>query len=267
MCCRHRLIAIVAKLESTKALEPIVSIVMPVYNAEKFLRKSIDSVLQQTHRALELIAVDDCSSDRSWALINEYAAADARVRAIRLEANGGVAAARNVGVAAAIGSHVAFLDSDDWWDPRKLELQLAQMLESGAAVSYTAYDRVAADGTLLSRVRPPLSVSFKDMLKSNRIAQSTGMFERSLGFTPFQKVGHEDYVFWLEMVRRAGRAICVSHPEPLAWYLVRDDSVSANKWRAVRWQWRIYRDSVKLDLFTSCMLMLHYVWNALHKRR
>jgi teichuronic acid biosynthesis glycosyltransferase TuaG len=224
-------------------------------------------VLQQTHRGWELIAVDDCSSDQSWALINEYAAADHRVRAIRLEANGGVAAARNAGMAVASGSHIAFLDSDDWWDPRKLEWQLAQMLESDAAVSYTAYDRVAPDGTLLSRVRPPPSVSFNDMLKSNRIAQSTGMFECSLGYAPFQRVGHEDYVFWLEMVRRAGRAICVRHPEPLAWYLVRDNSVSANKWMAARWQWRIYRDSVKLGLFTSCMLMLHYVWNALHKRR
>jgi glycosyltransferase involved in cell wall biosynthesis len=247
--------------------EEIVSVVMPVYNAEKFLRKSIDSVLQQTHRALELIAVDDCSSDQSWALIKEYAAADDRVRAIHLDANGGVAAARNIGIAAATGSHVAFLDSDDWWALRKLELQLAQMIQSGARVSYTAYDRVAEDGALLSCVRPPESVSFKDMLKSNRIAQSTGMYDRSLGYEPFQAVGHEDYVFWLEMVRRAGKAIRIRDPEPLAWYLVRSGSVSANKLMAARWQWRIYRDSVKLDWVTSCILMVHYVWNAVRKRR
>jgi teichuronic acid biosynthesis glycosyltransferase TuaG len=247
--------------------EELVSVVMPVYNADKFLRKSIDSVLRQTHRALELIAVDDCSDDQSWALIEEYAAADDRVRAIRLDTNGGVAAARNVGVAAASGSHVAFLDSDDWWDLRKLELQLRQMIQSGERVSYTSYDRVTEDGALLSRVRPPASVSFKDMLKSNRICHSTGMYDRSLGDTPFQAVGHEDYVFWLEMVRRAGRAIRVGDPEPLAWYVVRSGSVSANKLMAARWQWRIYRNSVKLDWGTSSILMVHYVWNAVHKRR
>ena len=247
--------------------EELVSVVMPVYNADKFLRKSIASVLQQTHRALELIAVDDCSSDRSWALIEEYAVGDDRVRAIRLDTNGGVAAARNVGMAAANGSHVAFLDSDDWWDPHKLELQLKQMIQSGVRVSYTTYDRVTESGALLSRVRPPASVSFKDMLKSNRIAHSTGMYHRSLGYTPFQAVGHEDYVFWLEMVRRAGVAIRVGDAEPLAWYMVRSGSVSANKWMAARWQWRIYRNSVKLDWFTSSMMMMHYVWNAVHKRR
>jgi teichuronic acid biosynthesis glycosyltransferase TuaG len=247
--------------------EELVSVVMPVYNADKFLRKAIDSVLQQTHRALELIAVDDCSSDQSWALIEEYAAADGRVRAIRLNANGGVAAARNVGIAAASGSHVAFLDSDDWWDPCKLELQLAQMIQSGAMVSYSAYDRVTESGAVLSRVRPPASVSFEDMLKSNRICHSTGMFDRSLGYAPFQAVGHEDYVFWLEMVRRAGRAICVGDTDPLAWYVVRSGSVSANKLMAARWQWRIYRNSVKLGWSTSVILMAHYVWNAVHKRR
>ena len=240
---------------------------MPIYNAEKFLRKSIDSVLQQTHRALELIAVDDCSSDQSWALISEYAAVDDRVRAIRLEANGGVAAARNIGIAAATGSHVAFLDSDDWWNPRKLELQLVQMIQSGARVSYTAYDRVAEDGALLSRVRPPESVSFKDMLKSNRIAQSTGMYDRSLGYEPFQAVGHEDYVFWLEMVRRAGGATCVPSDEPLAWYLVRKGSVSSDKLKAARWQWHIYRDIEKLGLFASAFYLLHYIRNAVAKRR
>jgi glycosyltransferase involved in cell wall biosynthesis len=247
--------------------EEVVSVVMPVYNADRYLCKSIDSVLQQTHRALELIVVDDCSSDRSWALIGEYAAADSRVRAIRLDANGGVAAARNAGLAAATGSHIAFLDSDDWWHPRKLERQLLHMARTGARISFTAYDRVATDGRLLSRVRPPAAVSMHDMLKSNRIGHSTGMFERDLGHVPFQVVGHEDYVFWLELVRRAGRAVCVEGSEPLAWYLVRDGSVSANKWRAARWQWRIYRDIEKLGWLSSCRFMLHYVWHAVRKRR
>ena len=187
---------------------------MPVYNAEKFLRKSIDSVLQQTHRALELIAVDDCSNDQSWALIRDYAAADDRVRAIRLDANGGVAAARNIGIAAATGSHVAFLDSDDWWDLRKLELQLAQMVQSGARVSYTAYDRVAEDGALLSQVRPPESVSFKDMLKTTA-SQSTG-FDRSLGYEPFQ-AGPRDYVFWRCTSGRQGDPHPGSRTTGLAW--------------------------------------------------
>ncbi len=244
----------------------MVSVVMPVYNADRFLRKSIDSVLAQTHRTLELIAVDDCSTDQSWELLEGYAASDERVKAIRLGVNGGVAAARNAGIATASGSHVAFLDSDDYWHPRKLELQLVQMAHVGARVSYTAYDRVAVDGVLLSCVRPPASVSFDDMLRSNHIGHSTGLYDCSLGYVPFKAVGHEDYVFWLEMVRRAGTAIRVDD-QPLVWYLVREGSVSANKLRAARWQWRIYRETVRLGRFASCILMAHYVWHALHKRR
>ena len=245
---------------------PVVSVVMPVYNAEHWLGRSIDSVLQQTHPALELIAVDDCSSDRSWDRLQRYAALDARVRVIRLEQNGGVAAARNVGIAAATGQYIAFLDSDDWWHPRKLEWQLAQMIQSGVQVSYGPYDRVTPQGRLLSQVRPRSSVEYRDMLKSNHIGHLTGMYERSLGAAGFQRVGHEDYVFWLGMVRRAGRAICISAPEPLAWYLVRNGSVSANKIRAAAWQWRIYRQIERLGWLASAIYMCHYGWHAMRKR-
>lgn len=246
--------------------DQLVSVVMPVYNAAATVRAAVESVLAQTHVSLELLAVDDGSSDDSWRMLERFAEADARVRALRMPVNGGVAAARNLALDTAVGQYVAFLDSDDGWLPRKLELQIAQMRASGAQVSYCAYDRVAEDGRLLSRVRPPDRVSYADMLKSNRIGNLTGMYERSLGDVHFQRIGHEDYVFWLDRVRRAGHAIRVGDGEPLAWYLVRGGSVSSNKWKAARWQWRIYRDVEHLGPLAAARYMLHYALNALRKR-
>lgn len=248
--------------------DALISVVMPAHNAQAHIARPIASVLAQTHRELELIIVDDASSDGTLALIEEQARQDSRIRIVRQSPNGGVAAARNAGVAVARGSHVAFLDSDDWWHPRKLELQLAWMDSDGVKVSYAAYDRISEeDDALLSHVRPPASVSYTDMLKSNRIGNLTGMYERSLGDVPFRRIGHEDYVFWLEMVRRAGRASCVPSTEPLAWYLVRKGSVSSDKLKAARWQWRIYREVEQLSPFASAYYLLHYVRNAIGKRR
>lgn len=243
-----------------------VSVIMPVHNAADYLRTSVESVLGQTHRALELVIVDDGSRDGSWDLIRSYADADPRVRAIRHATNGGVAAARNSGIEAAGGRRIAFLDSDDWWHPRKLELQVAHMERTGARVSYAAYDRVADDGSLLSRVRPPEVVSYTDMLKSNFIGHLSGMYDRELGPARFLRVGHEDYVFWLEMVRRAGTAACVPFDGPLAWYRVHGGSVSSNKLKAARWQWRIYRDNEKLGIGRALFYMAHYALHALAKR-
>jgi hypothetical protein len=140
------------------------------------------------------------------------------------------------------------------------------MRTQSAKVSYAAYDRVGEDGTVLSRVRPPVVVTYADMLKSNRIGNLTGMYDRTLGDARFQRVGHEDYVFWLERVKRAGRAICVDPGESLAWYLVREGSVSSNKVRAARWQWHIYRRIERLGLAASIGYMVHYAINALRKR-
>lgn len=245
----------------------LVSVVMPAWNAAAFMARSVESVLAQSRAELELIIVDDCSTDGTAAAIEGYARADARVRPVRLPVNSGVAAARNAGIAVARGTYVAFLDSDDWWHPRKLELQVAQMQASGEKVSYCAYQRVAEDGRLLSRIVPPPSLTHADMLRSNFIGNLTGVYERSLGPAQFLPIGHEDYVFWLQMIRRAGRAIRIEPAEPLASYLVRDGSVSANKLRAAGWQWRIYREIEGLSVPCALGYMLHYAWNALAKRR
>jgi glycosyltransferase involved in cell wall biosynthesis len=248
--------------------QDLVSVVMPVYNADATLRRSIESVLAQTYPRWELLAVDDCSKDGSWKTLRALADADARVRPIRLARNGGVANARNAALDAAAGRYVAFLDSDDRWHPRKLELQLACMRETGARVSYAGFERVAEDDRVLSRVTPPAAVTYTDMLKSNHIGNLTGMYlHEAAPDVRFLRMGHEDYVFWLEIVRRTGRAVCVPSDGPLAWYLVRASSVSSNKLRAAGWQWRIYRDVEQLGFASAARYMAFYVWHALAKRR
>jgi glycosyltransferase involved in cell wall biosynthesis len=244
----------------------LVSVVMPVYNAGAWLSHSIGSLKAQSHGDWELLAVDDGSKDDSLARLRALAAEDPRIRPIAMPANGGVAAARNAGIDAARGRWIAFLDSDDAWAPGKLERQVADLRARDLSISYAAYQRVDERGRPLSRVMPPDEVDYPAMLRSNHIGNLTGIYDRPLGAARFRKVGHEDYVFWLDLVRRAGRAARVPGDEPLAFYTVRDGSVSANKLRAAGWQWRIYREIEGLGALRSAWLMLHYAGHALRKR-
>jgi teichuronic acid biosynthesis glycosyltransferase TuaG len=244
-----------------------VSVIMPVFNAEPTLRKAISSVLEQTYANVELIVIDDCSNDGSPAIIDDYARRDERVRAIRQAANDGVASARNAGLEMASGAYVAFLDSDDWWAPAKLERQIEAMRRAGAKVCCASYRRVTESGRPLSFVRPPRELTYFELLKSNYIGHLTGIYERSLGEFSFRRIGHEDYAFWLDILKVARSAISIGAAEPLAFYTVREGSVSSNKLRAAVWQWRIYRDVVGLGLFDACRFMAHYVVRALIKRR
>ncbi len=249
-----------------EAVRDVVSVIMPAFDAAATVVASIASVLAQTHRELELVVVDDGSRDATAALVEAQAARDPRVVLLR-QANAGVAAARNAGIEAAHGNCIAFLDSDDRWHPRKLERQLAVMRACGARVAYTAYRRVDAAGRVLSVVSPPARVDHAALLRSNHIGNLTGLYDRRVGDARFRRIGHEDYVFWLDLVRRAGEAVRADDGEPLADYLVREGSVSANKWRAARWQWRIYREVEGLPVGRSAALMLAYIRHAIAKRR
>jgi glycosyltransferase involved in cell wall biosynthesis len=130
--------------------EPLVSVVIPAYNAEAFIGATLDSALQQTHRAIEVIVVDDGSSDGTAALVEAYARRDSRVRLVRQQ-NAGVAAARNRGIADARGDFVAPLDADDLWEPTKIERQVARMLEAGSDVGivYCWWLLIDRDGAIL----------------------------------------------------------------------------------------------------------------------
>lgn len=265
-------VAIVGAITGTAEVSAIadtakVSVIMPAYNAAATLQASMDSVFAQTHADVELLVIDDCSKDASWDIVLSMAMREPRLVPIRMARNGGVAAARNAGIEAATGTHIAFLDSDDRWLPDKLAQQLAHMRATGTQVSYTAYRRFDEDGRELSIVRPPAEVDYADMLKSNRIGNLTGVYDRALGDGRFQRIGHEDYVFWLAMVRRAGIARRVPGREPLAEYLVRNGSLSADKGKAARWQWTIYRNVEGLGRARAAWYFAHYAAIAVGKRR
>lgn len=102
-----------------------VSVILPVYDGEPFLRKAIESVLSQTESNLELIAINDGSTDSSLSIIEQYAKKDNRIVIVNLDKNQGLANARNIGLQRAIGNWIAFLDADDWFSPDRLEILIA----------------------------------------------------------------------------------------------------------------------------------------------
>lgn len=243
---------------------PRVSIIMPAYNAKAYIGQAIESAIAQTFPDWELIVVDDCSTDDTAACVRSYS--DSRVRYFKNERNSGVAYTRNCGIEAARGEYIAFLDSDDVWLPCKLAAQVRQ-LDTGALISYGAYYRIAADGKRLSMVNVPPALCYRDMLKSNFIGHLTGVYNKSrFPDLRFESGGHEDYVFWLRAVKIAGVIHAALPGTPLANYRVLENSLSADKKKALRWQWRIYRDVLQFSIGKSFYYFTFYVLNAVRKR-
>ncbi len=246
---------------------PLVTVITPAFNAARFLPRLVPSVLGQTLKKIEWIVVDDCSTDETHGLLLA-AASDARLRVIRHARNGGVATARNTGLAHARGRYVCFLDSDDYWAEDKLEMQYTFMERSACEISYMSYRRVDETGRERSVVAPPEQTDYDDMLVSNRIGNLTAMVRRDLlTGIEFRRIGHEDYVFWLEAIRRCGTARRVPDAgHARCFYAVSASSLSGNKFRAARWQWNIYRNELRIGLIRSATLFLRYVIAALRKR-
>jgi glycosyltransferase involved in cell wall biosynthesis len=122
-----------------------ISVIIPVYQAEDFLAKCVDSVLAQTEHDLEVILVDDGSTDHSGNICDEYATRDSRVHVIHKE-NAGVSAARNSGIAAATGEYIGFVDSDDWIEPNMYERLLEEANKSDADIVMCDATTVFEDG-------------------------------------------------------------------------------------------------------------------------
>jgi teichuronic acid biosynthesis glycosyltransferase TuaG len=239
------------------------SIVMPMYNAAETVSKSVDSVRAQTDPRWELLIVDDCSTDESLNVAQTLAQADARVKVIRLARNSGVAAARNAAIKAAGGRYICFLDSDDFWLPGKLLAQ-RELFEQGSSVVFGSYYRRLTDGKF-SLVKAIANASFRRFDFGNPIGNLTGAYDaQKLGIELQKKCGHEDYIMWREIVRRAGSATSVQ--EPVAIYTVSASSLSAAKNKAAKWQWDILRKHFGFSLPYAGLAFGFYAFSRVGRR-
>jgi len=220
--------------------DTLVSIVTPAYNASRFVGETIRSVQAQTHVNWEMIVVDDCSSDDTRSIVEKLSREDARVRLIVQPRNAGPSAARDTALQAARGRFIAFLDSDDLWLARKLELQLRFMREVGAAISFTWFRRFPEGGGECGRLIPiPDRLTYRQLLRNTAMATSTVLIDRhATGPIRMREIPCDDYALWLDIVGRG----FVAHglQEDLIRYRVVSRSFSRNKAKYAQKVWRTY---------------------------
>lgn len=242
-----------------------VAIIMPSYNSEKFIVESVESVLAQTYSNWELIIVDDCSPDSSNHIIMKYVDSDHRIKLIKLEKNSGPAVARNTAIEAANGRYIAFLDSDDVWLPNKLEKQIKFMQDNDLAFTYSSYRLVGEDNEHLGVFIIKDKISYFDMLKTCSVGCLTAIYDT-------EKIGkqymplilkRQDYGLWLKILKLIGETRGIL--EPLATYRIRKNSVSSNKVKAAKYQWKIYREIEKLSFLKSLYYFAFYAYNGVTK--
>lgn len=245
--------------------QELISVIMPAYNATKTLPLAVRSVLAQSWQNFELIIIDDCSTDETADLALGFAQADPRVRLLRNPRNSGASVTRHNGVIAAKGQWLAFLDSDDAWEPSKLQKQMALQKAHNADLVFTGSafmdSKSNAKGWTL---HVPETIGYRKLLKQNLISNSSVVVrkERYLECEYLGEGLHEDFVCWIRMLRDGALACGID--EPLLIYRLSATSKSGNKLKAAKMNWNAYR-AAGLGIPTAAYYMVFYAINSLRK--
>jgi teichuronic acid biosynthesis glycosyltransferase TuaG len=264
--------------------DPKVSVVMPAHNAAATLTQSMRSVLAQSMSDLELLVIDDGSTDDTLAIARAMAVSDARVVVLEMQTNSGAGEARNAGLDAARGEFIAFLDSDDRWVKNKLERQLPLFDESAILLVGSGYGTIDTQGKVLGGIGAVERFDVHDLLRGEvlgcltsvfrraalrgtrfrpKAARSCGWLGRTCGWLPIQ----EDYLFWLDLFAANPGASGRNVSERLAYYMLRPASASAGKHRAAYFHWHILRHDVGLPWFEAASYFVQYAVASLRKSK
>ena len=184
-------------------MKPLLSIVIPNYNNSKYLDDCVGGILKQTYRPLEVLLVDDCSTDDTDIVVGRIK--DPRIKYIKNEKNSGAAVSRNRALRAANGRWVAFLDSDDLWKPEKLERQIRFMLKKKCYFSYTNYEEIDSDGNRMNViVTGPKVITKTGMFNYCWPGCLTVMYDRKkIGLIQIEDIKkNNDYAMWLKICKK-----------------------------------------------------------------
>lgn len=250
-----------------KYIDDLVSIITPVYNSERFIKETIESVQSQTYRNWEMILIDDCSTDLSEKIIKEFIKYDNRIKYMKLKENSGAAVARNTGLNLAKGRYIAFLDSDDMWKEEKLEKQIYFMKNNNYGFTFTSYEMIDEYGSVASKVvNVPKQIDYNGLLKNTIIGCLTVVIDRKMigDFRmPLIRKG-QDTATWLSILKKCEYAYSIK--ETLAYYRVVKGSISSNKIKALKRTWYVYRNIENIKFLKCIYFFSIYIFNAIKKR-
>lgn len=254
-------------VSNNKLNESLVSIIMPAFNAEKFIDSAVNSVMNQTYKNWELLIIDDCSKDDTYKIISKYASNDRRIIILENEVNSGAAISRNKGIDKATGKYIAFLDSDDVWFDSKLSKQISYMEKNDYKFTCTSYNKINELSESLNKVIIAKEKSdYWELLKTCPGNSTVIYNSEKLGkfkIPNFQK--RNDYLLWLNVIKKSNDLRGIQ--ETLSSHRIHNNSISSNKSSLVTYHWKIYRNVESLSFFKSTYLIVYWIFMTMFKLR
>lgn len=247
----------------------LVSIITPMYNSEKYILETYESIKNQSYTNWEWIVIDDCSNDKSYEIVLQLKKEDSRIQLLKNRFNLKAAGSRNRGLDLAKGEYISFIDSDDIWYVNFLEKQLKILTQKKCNIVFSSYKRKNEN---LSRdfgdYIVPEIVTYKDLLKTNYLSCLTVLYRKSIyknkRFIEGLKM-HEDYVFWLELLEI--EKIARGNREVLAIYRIRSNSTSRNKINNLFYMFYIFRNIRKEKILKSLFYLVNYIVYGIKKNK
>lgn len=254
-------------------MSKLVSIIVPVHNAGRFIEKTIESVLSQSYQNFELLLVNDGSTDNSVSVIKNIMAskADARINLLVNPRSGSAARTRNLGIKKAKGDYIAFLDADDIWHKDKLEKTVNFLEKQKSVFVFTGYEFADEHGRGLGKyVNVPACLDYENALSRTVIFTSTVMFDISKESMlskediMMPEIKSEDTATWWRILRKG--IIANGLNESLVLYRRAGKSLSSNKIEAIKRIWFLYRKSEKLSIIKSIRCFIGWAFGATMRR-
>jgi len=243
------------------------SVIIPVYNAEKYLADTLDSVIGQDYADKEIVIVDDCSTDGSADIVKQYQQRVDYIIYHKMELNSGVAVARNTGIRIAKGRFVAFVDSDDIWMPGKLTRQISMFNNKNTPpLTYTAIKLIDEKGKEIKGKRKVKEkATYNYLLRNTMIATSTVIIDRKVvdSIEMPNRRSAEDYSLWLKLLRDYGPAYGIN--EVYTAYRKSPTSISANRIGEVKYFYQVQTEDLHINKLYVLFNTVCYIFNAVRK--
>lgn len=243
-------------------MQPLVSIITPMYNSENFILKTIESVVNQTYSNWELLLIDDGSTDNTIQIVEGFKQKYSNIRLLQNSTNLGAAQSRNKGIIEAKGDYIAFLDADDLWKPNKLDQQIQFMQNHNCDVSFSSYEQIDENGKPLNKLVQAIpKLTYNKYLKTNYIGNLTGMYNaKTLGkITSPDLRKRQDWLLWLAAIKKSSKP-ALGIQESLAYYRVRQNSMSSNKIELLKYNYLVYKKGLGFSTLKSLYRMLIFLW-------